>query len=337
MRLFPPIVTGPIIIAIGLTLSTPRSPTAPPTGSIAARRHRHRGHRLQHLGQRAWSRSSPSCSVWSGPLLRLIICRRRHAAMTPRLSRLSDAAWIGAALHGERHRVLPVRQRRPRRRSVSLTSVVTIVPARPRHAWSSISATSAPSPTCERNYPGRSRPAPHAPGRRSCRPLLAALFGASGQHHLRREHRRRSPCPACMTLPSSALPRCLRSSCPSARSSAALVSAMPTATIGGVSMVLYGMISAVGVRNVVENKVDFTNSRNVIIAAHHPRPRHRHQLHRRRPSRIGDRQPLRPRRRRHRRHRAQRRPARQGLRVRAGRQGFHLCGLQSVMFPPLLI
>ena len=48
---------------------------------------------------------------------------------------------------------------------------------------------------------------------------------------------------------------------------AALVSAMPGATIGGVSLILYGMISAVGVRNVVENKVDFTNTRNVIIAA----------------------------------------------------------------------
>ena len=48
---------------------------------------------------------------------------------------------------------------------------------------------------------------------------------------------------------------------------AALVSSMPTATIGGVSLVLYGMISAVGVRNVVDNKVDFTASRNVIIAA----------------------------------------------------------------------
>ena len=48
---------------------------------------------------------------------------------------------------------------------------------------------------------------------------------------------------------------------------AEIVHAMPTATIGGVSLVLYGMISAVGVRNVVENKVDFTNTRNVIIAA----------------------------------------------------------------------
>ena len=48
---------------------------------------------------------------------------------------------------------------------------------------------------------------------------------------------------------------------------AALITAMPAATIGGVSLVLYGMISAVGVRNVVENKVDFTNTRNVVIAA----------------------------------------------------------------------
>lgn len=47
----------------------------------------------------------------------------------------------------------------------------------------------------------------------------------------------------------------------------ALIHCMPTATIGGVSIILYGMISAVGVRNVVENQVDFTKSRNVIIAA----------------------------------------------------------------------
>ena len=48
---------------------------------------------------------------------------------------------------------------------------------------------------------------------------------------------------------------------------AALVSLIPTAIIGGISFVLYGMISAIGVRNVVENKVDFTKSRNLIIAA----------------------------------------------------------------------
>ena len=48
---------------------------------------------------------------------------------------------------------------------------------------------------------------------------------------------------------------------------AAVVNLIPTAIIGGISFVLYGMISAVGVRNIVENKVDFTKSRNLIIAA----------------------------------------------------------------------
>ena len=48
---------------------------------------------------------------------------------------------------------------------------------------------------------------------------------------------------------------------------ASVIQVMPTATVGGISLILYGMISAVGVRNVVENQVDFTKSRNVIIAA----------------------------------------------------------------------
>ena len=48
---------------------------------------------------------------------------------------------------------------------------------------------------------------------------------------------------------------------------AVIVNTIPAAVIGGVSFILYGMISAIGVRNVVENQVDFTNSRNLIIAA----------------------------------------------------------------------
>ena len=46
-----------------------------------------------------------------------------------------------------------------------------------------------------------------------------------------------------------------------------LIESIPAASIGGVSLILYGMISAVGIRNVVENQVDFTKSRNTIIAA----------------------------------------------------------------------
>ncbi len=48
---------------------------------------------------------------------------------------------------------------------------------------------------------------------------------------------------------------------------AEVIGSMPSAIIGGVSFMLYGMISAIGVRNVVENNVDFTKSRNLIIAA----------------------------------------------------------------------
>ena len=47
----------------------------------------------------------------------------------------------------------------------------------------------------------------------------------------------------------------------------AVINTIPTGIIGGISFVLYGMISAIGVRNVVENKVDFTKSRNLIIEA----------------------------------------------------------------------
>lgn len=46
-----------------------------------------------------------------------------------------------------------------------------------------------------------------------------------------------------------------------------IIESIPAATIGGVSLILYGMISAIGIRNVVENQVDFTRSRNTIIAA----------------------------------------------------------------------
>lgn len=47
----------------------------------------------------------------------------------------------------------------------------------------------------------------------------------------------------------------------------AVIGSIPSCIIGGISFVLYGMISAIGVRNVVENKVDFTKSRNLIVAA----------------------------------------------------------------------
>lgn len=48
---------------------------------------------------------------------------------------------------------------------------------------------------------------------------------------------------------------------------AAVISTIPTAIIGGISIILFGMIASIGARTLVENKVDFTASRNLIIAA----------------------------------------------------------------------
>ena len=47
----------------------------------------------------------------------------------------------------------------------------------------------------------------------------------------------------------------------------AIFGTMPTAIVGGISFILYGMIAAIGVRNIVENQVDFKQSRNLIVAA----------------------------------------------------------------------
>lgn len=45
------------------------------------------------------------------------------------------------------------------------------------------------------------------------------------------------------------------------------IATMPTSIIGGISLILYAMISASGVRNMLENKVDLKISRNLIIVA----------------------------------------------------------------------
>ena len=47
----------------------------------------------------------------------------------------------------------------------------------------------------------------------------------------------------------------------------ALISSIPSAIIGGISIILFGMIASVGARTLVENQVDFKQTRNLIIAA----------------------------------------------------------------------
>jgi uracil permease len=47
----------------------------------------------------------------------------------------------------------------------------------------------------------------------------------------------------------------------------ALVSTIPTPVMGGISIILFGMIASVGMRVMVESRIDFSSGRNMLIAA----------------------------------------------------------------------
>jgi uracil permease len=47
----------------------------------------------------------------------------------------------------------------------------------------------------------------------------------------------------------------------------AAIQTIPEPVIGGISIILFGMIASIGVRTVVENNVDFKHSRNLIVAS----------------------------------------------------------------------
>lgn len=47
----------------------------------------------------------------------------------------------------------------------------------------------------------------------------------------------------------------------------AVIATIPTAVIGGISIILFGMIASIGARTLVEHSVDFNKSRNLIITA----------------------------------------------------------------------
>ena len=255
MRFFPPIVTGPIIIAIGLSLSGSAITNCSANWGIALVAI------VVVIGFNIWGKGMAKII----PILLGVIGSYLVAAVTGNVdfTAVREAAWIGMPFQmqdtvfglfaGEVDK------------SLLLTAVITIAPLSLATMTEHIGDMCAISSTCERNYiedPGFHRTLMGD----GLATALASLFGAPANTTYGENT-------GVLALSKVYDPRVIRiaavlaiifSFCPKF---SALISSMPTATIGGVSLVLYGMISAVGVRNVVENHVDFTNTRNVIIAA----------------------------------------------------------------------
>jgi len=259
MRFFPPIVTGPIIISIGLSLSSSAITNCSANWLVAVVAI------AIVIGFNMWGKGMAKIipillGVVGSYVFALIVDPGARANV---VSSVSEASWFGLPIFWE-NTVFGLFSRNVDT-SLLWSSIFTIVPLSLATMVEHIGDICAISSTCEKNYmvdPGFHRTLLGD----GLATTLASLFGAPANTTYGENT-------GVLALSKVYDPRVIRiaaviaiifSFCPKF---AALVSAMPTATIGGVSLVLYGMISAVGVRNVVENQVDFTNTRNVIIAA----------------------------------------------------------------------
>ena len=259
MRYFPPIVTGPIIIAIGLTLSSSAITNCRANWLIAIVAI------LIVIGFNMWGKGMAKIipillGVLGSYIFALIVDPAERASVA---AAVSSAKWFGLPIFWK-NSVFHLFAG-PVDSGILWSAVLTIVPLSLATMVEHIGDICAISSTCGKNFmvdPGFHRTLLGD----GLATTLASLFGApanttygenTGVLALTKVYD-----PAVIRIAAGLA--ILFSFCPKF---AALVSAMPAATIGGVSLILYGMISAVGVRNVVENQVDFTKSRNIIIAA----------------------------------------------------------------------
>ena len=260
MRFFPPIVTGPIIIAIGLNLSASAINNCNGSWWIAI------AAILIIVAANIWGRGMVKIipillGVVGSYLLAVIFDTGVRETL---VKNVSEAALLALPVKMDQT-VFGLFARGNVDRDMLLTAVITIVPLSLATMVEHIGDVSAISSTCGRNYiqdPGLHRTLLGD----GLATTLAALFGAPANTTYGENT-------GVLALSRIYDPRVIRIAAVLAMcfsfspKFAAIISSMPGGTIGGVSLVLYGMISAVGVRNVVENKVDFTKSRNVLVAA----------------------------------------------------------------------
>lgn len=254
MKVFPPIVTGPIIISIGLSLSKSAVDNSSSNWIIAL----------------VAIIVVIICNIWGKGMIKIIpiilgIVSSYIIAIflgevdfTP----IKEAAWIGLPFSMD-NTVFAIFKNPDT--SLIVTSILTIVPIAIASVVEHVGDISAISSTTNRNYL-------HDPGLHrtllgdGLATLFASLFGAPANTTYGENT-------GVLSLSKVYDPRVIRiaafiailfSFSPKVE---AVISSIPAATCGGVSLVLYGMISAVGIRNVVENNIDFEKSRNIIIAA----------------------------------------------------------------------
>lgn len=255
MRFFPPVVTGPIVISIGLILASSaiaNCETNWPVALVAI---------AIIIVANIWGRGM----IRIIPILLGVIGAYLVAALVGEVdfAPVAEADWIGLpvlwdntvfSLFGPGFNA-----------GLAITAIITIMPLAFATMIEHIGDMSAISSTCGRNYianPGLHRTLLGD----GLATILASLFGAPANTTYGENT-------GVLALTRVFDPRVVRlaalfaivfSFCPKF---AAVIAVMPACVIGGVSLVLYGMISAVGIRNLVENHVDFTRSRNVLITA----------------------------------------------------------------------
>ena len=252
MKFFPPVVTGPIIIAIGLILA-PSAIANCATNWLLA---------IVALA------TVVVCNIWGKgmvkilPILLGVLVSYAVALVTGAVdfAAIGGAAWFGLPLHKESMGLFAIDGS-----PAFISALFTILPIALATMMEHIGDIAAISATTGKNYirdPGLNKTLMGD----GLATALAGLLGGpanttygenTGVLALTKIY---DP----LVIRIAAVFAIILSFCPKFE---AVINTIPAGIIGGISFVLYGMISAIGVRNVVENQVDFTNSRNLIIAA----------------------------------------------------------------------
>ena len=240
MKFFPPVVTGPIVISIGLILSSSAIANASTNWLVAVVAI------AVIIVANIWGRGMVKIiPILLGVLVSYLLA---VALGEVDFSGVAAAPWVGLPVAFE-NTVFALSSNFDA--GLAITAVITIMPLALATMIEHIGDISAISSTVNRNFiaePGLHRTLLGD----GLATILASLFGAPANTTYGENT-------GVLALTKVFDPRVIRI--------AAVFEAMPACVIGGVSLVRYGMISAVGVRNLVENKVDFMKSRNVLVAA----------------------------------------------------------------------